>query len=213
MNINPISLTNINQNNIQSNKNPSFKKFCGIDKEFYSQCTADELKVLLNEAKNFAKSKFCDIKFVKGPYSTTYNVAVKLKNSSVLQKEPMVTKKGVCGKEHPINIDSIGWQIINGVSCPTYLPYYLDISDYDCPECNHYILPDIDEETRQVYEKTRSRLESEFSNPKYPYLKYAGDLKAGLAYAHAYEAYWTRQENEKTAKTNLKNEFANLAES
>lgn len=211
MNINSISLQDVRQNNVQSNKNPSFKKFCGIDKEFYSKCNSDELQVLLEEAKNFANSKFCDIKYAKGPYSTSYTVAIKLKNSPILQIEPMKTKHGVCGKEHPININNIGWQTINATSCPSYLPYYLEFSDFNCPECNDYILPNIDNEIRQVHDNNKLRLEKKFQ--KYPYLQYACNLWNGLAFAYAYEAYWTRMEDEASKKNNLDEEFAKLMNS
>ena len=207
MDISPIGIQNIEKNNFLPTKNPSFKKFGGIDKEFYTKLNSDELEVLFEEAKSFANSKFCDIKYAKGPFDT-YNVAVKLKNSPILKTEPMKTKHGVCGQEHQIDTNSIGWQIINTTSCPSYKPYNLEFSDYDCPECNHYILHDIDEETKEAYDKNEERIKGKFK--KYPYLQHAYGLWCGLAFAYAYEAYWTRQESEAAAKVSLASKFGQL---
>ena len=184
MNVTPIYV----QNNVQLNNTLNFKKYEGIANEFYPKCTSKEIEVLLNEAQNFVETKICDIKYVMGPNSLAYCVGINL------HRGPMIKKDGKSWRMSEINPDTIGWRIINSVTCPNYYPHYLSFSDYASENYDHYIINDLDDETWQVYNDNCLRLEKEFS--KYHYLQYASGLQHGLAYAYAYKAYWERQDSE-----------------
>ena len=203
MNISPIASQNVRQNNTKSNNNPSFKKFCGIDDSYYSEYNSDELKVLLEEAKNFTDTKYCDVKYVKCPNSM-YIVAVKL-NEGHLTK--IMTFKD---NNTVVDAKTLGWRPVGYAFSENYSPATLTFcdnsnKDYDGKNTTLYAIEEIDEHTKSVYKNHKQRLENKFS--RYPKLQYNSPLLEGLAYAYAFEAYCTRQKNEKSGKENLKNDF------